>query len=170
MRLLEMISPNEFAKILPDVITQLRYDFSEEQVTPRKVKQALSKFMSAAETQNDMIKVYRKVNADRSWYPSQWKTKPLGVYWSYDKGAANSHWGEANTGVWEIVALAPIKSIDWVTTLSHQIVFDGEREVRLNQGTQIQVINLSFAEYVGGDYYGIEELTDEDFSPVTMEV
>lgn len=88
----------------------------------------------------DTIEVWREITAPRNWTPAN---RHPGVYWSYDKDAAEAHHGSFGSGhvKWLIEAIINVRDIDWVATLAananpslgseKEITLAGERPVHI---------------------------------------
>lgn len=88
----------------------------------------------------DTIQVWREITAPRDWTPAG---RHPGVYWSYEKDAAEAHHGSFSSGhvKWLIEAIVNVRDIDWVATLAananpdvgieKEITLAGERPVHI---------------------------------------
>ncbi len=65
----------------------------------------------------EVIRGYRVITAPADWDPA---AQHPGVYWSWDRHAAQAHWGAYGTGQieWVMVADLPLTIVDWPTTLA----------------------------------------------------
>jgi hypothetical protein len=92
------------------------------------------------------ITLYRAITVDDNWL-NHLKTqgKRLGIYWSWDDGAADTHWGDyskKNVAVIEIEINE--KYIDWKTTLEMNMNpnYTDEKEIRLFKNTPIKLKSI----------------------------
>lgn len=137
-----------------------------------KIEEVFEQIMAGATQTNNMVHVYRAIEAGPDWYPNEWRTQPLGIYWSYEFSAAEAHWAHGkHEWHWLIEAEAPIGSIDWHITLLHQIVYEDEREIRLQRGATVLVREI----YMKQDYDDqwslpseIDPTKPDEFEPVKM--
>lgn len=88
------------------------------------------------------VRAWRVITAPQDW---DVKSRHPGVYWSWDKKAAQAHWGEFGNGrvKWRISALIPISSIDWVTTLAMNAdpaLGEDEKEIRIYDDAPVKII------------------------------
>lgn len=86
------------------------------------------------------IQVWREITAPRNWTPAG---RHPGGYWSYEKDAAEAHFGSFTSGhvKWLIEAVINVRDIDWVSTLAananpdvgneKEITLAGERPVHI---------------------------------------
>lgn len=93
---------------------------------------------------NDHMVCYRMITAPTTWKPDS--SKHLGIYWSWDKNAADAHWGNFNDGdvKWLITAKIPVSSIEWDTTLAMNASddFSEEKEIRIHENAPLEIINV----------------------------
>lgn len=92
-----------------------------------------------------VIRIYRVITA-----PADWKPDPArhpGIYWSWDKGAAQAHWGEYREGMaeWMMVADVEARYVDWTFTVAHNADFDyeEEKEIRLLPNAPVKMIHVT---------------------------
>jgi hypothetical protein len=90
------------------------------------------------------IQAWREITAGENWTPVG---RHPGIYWSWDKHAAEAHWGghdhEGHGPVtWVMEALIPTTSIDWPTTLSQNANpdYEEEREIRILSSAPVEMI------------------------------
>ncbi len=88
---------------------------------------------------NGAIPAWRAVTADEGWKPSDWDHP--GIFWSWDKDAAEAHWSGGQSHTYLMSAEIPIQDIDWVNTLvmNANPSYMQEREIRVFKGTNIEV-------------------------------
>jgi hypothetical protein len=96
---------------------------------------------------NGKIKVWRKMTVNESWMDHISKEgKHLGVYWSWDPYAADTHWGDySKNRVALIGAEVSENAVDWEGTLIANIQpLTGieEREILLNKGVPLEIISI----------------------------
>lgn len=91
------------------------------------------------------IPAWRVVTAPANWKPSDWEHP--GVYWSWDKDAAEAHWGDTQDEAgnafttWEMHADIPVGDIDWLITIimNADPSYANEKEIRVKQKAQIKI-------------------------------
>lgn len=91
----------------------------------------------------DTIRIYREITAPAKWKPDP--TQHPGIYWSWDEGAAEAHWGSFSNGQvkWLLTAEVTAAQIDWVSTLAANGApsYEDEREITLIEGTPVHLIS-----------------------------
>lgn len=115
-------------------------------------------------TKGGWITIYRKMTVDPKWLNNLKRNKHLGIFWSWDKHAAEAHWGSFGKGHREITLISRVKEIhiDWVDTFQLNIspsTGEEEREIRLFKNTPIKLI----AVWVEGENMDISEIEDKVF-------
>ncbi len=108
-----------------------------------------SKIYDMAYTLNDLIddgyiKIWREITAKKNWKPSD---RNLGVYWSWDKRAADAHWSENKSGyvTWLIESVAHVDQVDWNATIALNLapsLGEDEKEIRLKEGVEVPIVAL----------------------------
>jgi hypothetical protein len=95
----------------PDFLSKIRY-FAE-----RSVGQA--SFDIGKHIQGDSIMIYREITAPPDWTPDD-PTVPLGIYWSWNKNAAEAHWGKFSAGHVKFLMTGKVNiaDVDWAHTLA----------------------------------------------------
>lgn len=91
--------------------------------------------------QGDHIKVYRVITAPEDWKPDP--ARHPGRYWSWDKEAAEAHWGE-NLGTWEewmLEATLHKDDIDWPNTylVNVDLQSETEKEITVREGVGVEI-------------------------------
>jgi hypothetical protein len=94
--------------------------------------------------ENNQIKIYRKISVSNSWTQKLENTeRPLGIYWAWEKDAAEAHWGY-DKGLKEVTleSSVSIDAIDWITTMQLNInpFYNEEKEIRVIAGTPLKLI------------------------------
>ena len=110
------------------------------------------------------MKIWRAMTVSSDWeskLPSQ--VKHLGIYWSWDKSAAEPHWGYSNNKPINVVMEAEIDEIavDWYPTIRLNVepVSFEEKEIRLVKGSNIIVTAIT----IDGNEIDISDLSGERF-------
>ncbi len=99
---------------------------------------------------NNTINIYRAIRVDLTWTDDLFnnKVKDLGVYWSWDKDAAESHWGHNTSKIHNILlcGVVDVKYIDWLETISMNAspIYFQEREIRLNENSPVIINEVYF--------------------------
>ncbi len=93
------------------------------------------------------IRIYRAISVNDNWIEHlKTQGKRLGIYWSWDYGSAEPHWGYGKINNIAIIE-AEIHEmyIDWKTTLEMNTnpVFSHEKEIRLFKNTPIQIKSIT---------------------------
>lgn len=99
--------------------------------------------------ENGKIRIWREIAVDKNWFEHFKKEgKRLGIYWSFDRNAAEAHWGYNQDGkniYAKIEAIVDEKYIDWVDTIKCNLNFytgEEEKEIRLFKNTPIKIEKL----------------------------
>jgi hypothetical protein len=91
--------------------------------------------------QGDMITVWRMITAPRDWKVEQ---QHPGLHWSWEKHAAEAHWGDFSDGhvSWLIAGKIAFRDVDWVETLAANAHpdFKDEKEIKLIAGRPVEII------------------------------
>ncbi len=88
------------------------------------------------------LKVWREITA-----PEDWKidSRHPGIFWSWDKAAAEAHWGDfGNNHVrWLIEAIVAVNDVDWPHTIVQNANpdYSDECEIRLIPNRPINIIS-----------------------------
>ncbi len=90
--------------------------------------------------QGNQITVYRCISAPEDWQPDG---RHPGIYWSWDKNAADAHWGDGQGVNWLMTAVVTTDQIDWVPTAVQNALssYEDEREIRLKPDTPVHIID-----------------------------
>lgn len=128
-----------------------------------QLEEAKNNIENEIDYNTNKIKLYRKITVDNKWL-NHLKTqgKRLGIYWSWDKGMADTHWGDYNKkNMATIETEIHEKYIDWITTLEMNMnpSFTEEREIRLFKNTPIKIKALT----INDEDVDISFLNDKTF-------
>jgi len=100
-------------------------------------------------SKNGLIKIWREMTVKDNWFEHlQKQGNRLGIYWSYDKNAAEPHWGynnEEKTIDVLIESSVNVKYINWLDTIkAHMMISTGdeEKEIRLFKNTPLKIERL----------------------------
>jgi hypothetical protein len=89
----------------------------------------------------DHIVAYRMITAPQDWRATE---RHPGIYWTWDRDAAQAHWGNYKEGnvEWLIEAELPVASIDWGATLAMNASWDyaEEREIRIHADAPLKLL------------------------------
>jgi hypothetical protein len=87
--------------------------------------------------------LYRVITAPADWKPD---ARHPGIYWSWDKNAADAHWGDFSEGnvKWRIAAEVNMSVVDWTTTLAMNIMpdYEDEKEIRIRENSPVNIIGV----------------------------
>lgn len=93
---------------------------------------------------NDQIKIFRQLKVNDDWLNNP--TQQLGIYWSYDEKAADTHWGDySKNHTVTLEALVEFDKIDITNTLLANLnpdIGELEKEVTLFKNTPIQLLHI----------------------------
>lgn len=118
-----------------------------KEYTEDRIGEAVEYMASSFTMQDGEIVLFRMITAPENWVEQGGlTTRPLGIFWSWDEHAAESHWGEYSSDHQEylLVASARVQDIDWATSIfaNANPSYESEREVRLNDGTTVKFLNV----------------------------
>ncbi len=92
----------------------------------------------------NVLPVWREITAAPDWRPDP--ARHLGICWSWDKHAAEAHWGEFGNGhvKWLLSAEVFETAIDWMHTLALNASpsYEDEREIRLFPEASIRLLRV----------------------------
>lgn len=93
--------------------------------------------------------LFRRMKVSKEWIKSLLKNNTeLGIYWSYEKDAAEAHWGYSKEGTSETALLQTSvfeNQVNWKETFFANldpILGEDEKEVRLNKYEEIKLESL----------------------------
>jgi hypothetical protein len=90
----------------------------------------------------DHIQVYRVITAPEDWHPGD---RHPGIYWSWDKDAAEAHWGnfDGNHVLWMLETILHKDDIDWPRTylMNVDLQSETEKEITVRVGIGVEVTN-----------------------------
>ncbi len=106
-------------------------------------------------TKGGYITIFREMTVKPNWEKNLAKHKRLGIYWSWDEGAAEAHWGSFGKGHKNILLITKVreKYVDWIDTLTVNIhpSYEEEKEIRLFKNTPIKIERL----FINGKDYDL---------------
>lgn len=142
--------------------TQEFFNFIKEELQ-RHLEEAKENIYDKIDYNSNKIKLYRKITVDDNWL-NHLKTqgKRLGIYWSWDSNATETHWGDYNKkNVATIETEIHEKYVDWITTLEMNMnpSYSEEREIRLFKNTPIKIKALT----INDEDVDISFLNDKTF-------
>lgn len=92
------------------------------------------------------ITIFRAMKVSKKWLKSLMKPNAkLGIYWAYEKNAAEPHWGYNNKGRTETAVLQTSVTedqVDWNKTFEanlHPSLGEQEKEIRLKEDAKIHL-------------------------------
>ncbi len=124
----------------------------------------LLRFYRSGVVKNGKVVVWRKMTVPEDWISHLSKEgKHLGIYWTWDPDAADTHWGDySKKSVALIEAEAPENGVDWEETLRINVepfIGDDEKEITLNKGVPLKILSIE----VDGNPVDISSLKDKTF-------
>jgi hypothetical protein len=107
----------------------------------------LIRFYENEVIKNGRVTVWRKITVSEDWMDHFIKEgKHLGIYWTWDPDAAETHWGDySKKSVALIEAEVPENGVDWEKTLRINIepfIGDDEKEITLNKGVPLKIVSV----------------------------
>lgn len=123
-----------------DFLNWLQYD------TKFKIEELVD-FYKREVIKNGRVTVWRRITVKESWLDHLAKEgKHLGVYWSWDPDAADTHWGDFSKKSTALIeAEVPENGVDWEETLVANIqpmMGDDEKEIKLHRGVPLKIISI----------------------------
>ncbi len=106
---------------------------------------------------NDMLEIYREMKVPTNWIKSLKNPTHLGIYWSYDKSAAEAHWGHSGEVAVLITATVEFEKIDWYETFRANLdvsIGEMEKEIRLFEDTSLSNVIIE----INSKQINIEEI------------
>lgn len=102
-------------------------------------EEAIDSIYDNSEINENDIKIYRSIIIDSS----KPLNKNLGIFWTYDKNAAEPYWGNSKGKEVVLCALAPLSSIDLERTLlaNMNLALREEREITLKKNSKIKLLS-----------------------------
>lgn len=104
-------------------------------------------------TKGGWITIFREMSVKPNWEKNLAKHKRLGIFWSWDEGAAEAHWGTFSKGYRNILLITKVreKHVDWIDTFTVNIhpSYEEEKEIRLFKNTPIKIEGL----FINGKEY-----------------
>lgn len=103
--------------------------------------------------QNGKLILFRQMEVTQEWLENlSYNGKHLGIYWTYDKEAADAYWGKNKPFTIIISIEIDEKYINWKETLALNMnpTYSTEKEIRLFKNTPIKINSI---ERVKGSYY-----------------
>lgn len=94
---------------------------------------------------NSPLTLYRKISVDNNWFKQLKEYTKLGIYWSYESNAAETHWGYINnkkTNLVELIITINRSNVDIDKTYSARLLpytGDEEKEITLLDNTIIKL-------------------------------
>jgi len=91
------------------------------------------------------INIWRMITVPLNWNP---ENRPLGEYWSWDKNAADAHWGHNSGDVLTVLISGKVQleNINWESTITANIkmnVGDDEREITVIDQAPITILDIA---------------------------
>jgi hypothetical protein len=114
--------------------------------------------------QNGKVTVWRAMTVTSSWLDHlEREGKHLGIYWTWDPDAADTHWGDySKTSKVLIEAEVPENGVDWEKTLITNVepfTGDDEKEITLIKGVPLRILSIE----MDGELQDISNLEDKTF-------
>jgi hypothetical protein len=97
--------------------------------------------------QNGKVTVWRAMTVTSSWLDHlEREGKHLGIYWTWDPDAADTHWGDYSKPSKVLIeAEVPENGVDWEKTLITNIepfTGDDEKEITLIKGVPLKILSV----------------------------
>jgi len=126
-------------------LSQDYYDYIKDELE-RHLEDAKENIYDKIDYHSNKITLYRAITVDNNWLQHlKTQGKRLGIYWSWDSGGAETHWGDSSKKN-EAVIEAEIdeKYVDWETTFEMNMnpYYSEEKEIRLFKNTPIKIKSI----------------------------
>lgn len=114
---------------------------------------------------DNSIIIWREIFVDENWLDHIEKQgNRLGIYWSYDKNAAEAHWGyDLKNKQIKVLLESKVNAehINWIETIQQNMDFsmEEEKEIRLYKNTLLKINNI----YIDGEIINIEKIKNKIF-------
>ena len=97
--------------------------------------------------QNGKVTVWRAMTVTSSWLDHlEREGKHLGIYWTWDPDAADTHWGDYSKPSKVLIeAEVPENGVDWEKTLITNVepfTGDDEKEITLIKGVPLRILSI----------------------------
>jgi hypothetical protein len=94
------------------------------------------------------IDIWRMMTVTSEWLENLTGTgKHLGIYWSWEEGAAEAHWGHGDGKYLTIKSSVREEYVNWEDTIMLNMNIDlgeEEKEIRLYKNTKLKIEDLEF--------------------------
>jgi len=144
-----LISQYKYENYLPDEDEDIdQEDFYAWVEEDLKFKiEELIRFYESEIIKGGRITVWRKITVSEDWMDHFSKEgKHLGIYWTWDPDAAETHWGDyTKKSVALIEAEVSENGVDWKRTIRANIepaIGDDEKEITLNKGIPLKIVSI----------------------------
>jgi hypothetical protein len=140
-----------------DFLNWLEYDLRY------KLEELISVYKNEV-IQNGKVTVWRAMTVTSSWLDHlEREGKHLGIYWTWDPDAADTHWGDySKTSKVLIEAEVPENGVDWEKTLITNVepfTGDDEKEITLIKGVPLRILSIE----MDGELQDISNIEDKTF-------
>lgn len=141
----------EFASSLGEDVDDV--DFTDPEIAPdfeeflsdhtrERVGTAFDDLLDGLEMDGDRVRIWRSIMVSPEWIDTGIHERPLGVFWSFDRDAAECHWGDYSAGKVEIrlEGLVDPGDVDWDCSVYCNTRFPEEKEVHLKDSALVEVV------------------------------
>jgi len=125
------------------------YDESEYKEWEREqvegaVMDAIGRLEYDSEVRDGRIMIYREITVPKTWTIDQLSARSLGEYWSWDKEAAEAHWGGNDGMAILLVSSVSPEDVEWVVTVAKNAHPSGEeeKEIEVKSGTRLPILGV----------------------------
>lgn len=94
------------------------------------------------------LTLWRSMVVPADWLENGINDRPIGIYWAYEKSAAEPHWGSFAKGDREIIleGRVALEDVDWRRSICMNAQCEEEREIRLKQTASVLLVSAEWAE------------------------
>lgn len=129
------------------MLSQDFYEYIREELD-RNLEDAKENIYDKIDYNSNKLTLYRAITVDDNWLNHlKVQGKRLGIYWSWDRSGAETHWGYGGShkNVAVIESEIDEKYVDWRTTfeLNMHPDYSEEKEIRLFKNTPIQIKSIN---------------------------
>lgn len=115
--------------------------------TRERVGAAFDDLLNGLEMDGGRVRIWRSIMVAPEWIETEIHERPLGVFWSFEKDAAECHWGDYSNGKIEIrlEGLVDPADVDWACSVYCNTRFPEEKEVHLKESALVEVTSAVWA-------------------------
>ena len=113
---------------------------------------------------DNTITLYRAIKVNENWFKNLDKPQKrnMGIWWSWDKNACDTHWAQSQPNTVIITTIIEENKVNWIESLRANIHpnYQEEKEIQLYEGTKIKISAIEF----DGDDENISHIKNKMFT------